>query len=175
MVKKQVYTHGVYKVGQNYQLGTIFAHSSNGLPGVELIGFGNWARLIKEKIIYLVKVQKIKIPLKRYVLCFEEGPGLKNTEYEQIKWLEFPLLLVLLSLSDNLSLSSLEECLSCGYLDIKNKIIHQQLSWEQLVSFQQKVGRPLKYITVGEFLRGPDIYSIEANDLLNFKVPAYRI
>ena len=48
---------------------SIFGYSTKGIPGIEIKGIGSRGNLIKEKLVYLCRLNRIKMPLKRYVIC----------------------------------------------------------------------------------------------------------
>lgn len=50
----------------------IFGYSTRGLPGLEIVGLGGSGRQLKEKLIYITRLQKVGLPLNRYVLCVEK-------------------------------------------------------------------------------------------------------
>ena len=81
---------------------TIFGYSSKGLPGIEIVAPPKFARLIKEKMVYICKKEKIKIPLKRYVFCLETSAPLNgDKDSDFFIWLELPIFLLFLHLIDH--------------------------------------------------------------------------
>lgn len=121
-------TKSLYPYAGQYCPVDIFGYSSNGIPGIEIVGLGKYTRGVKEKFIYLSRERKLKFPLKRFVLCIEgevEGKKFKEEEY---RYLELPLLLMLWSLTGHLPLESLEDCFAAGKISIEGEVMALELS-----------------------------------------------
>ncbi len=127
-------TKSLYPFAGQYCAVDIFGYSSNGIPGIEIVGVGRHARSMKEKFIYLSREKKLKFPLKRFVLCVEgdvEGKKFKDEEY---RFLELPLLMMLWSLTGHLPLQALEDCFASGKISIEGEVTtlpltdHEQMS-----------------------------------------------
>lgn len=101
----------------------IFGYCTKGVPGLEIIGLGAQGRVIKEKFIYLSRSQEIGLPLRRYVLCLEENPLLKEASADELRWLELPMLILFWSLGKQLFFSKLEDCLACGLVTPGGRIL----------------------------------------------------
>jgi hypothetical protein len=112
-----------------YKLCSIFGYTSNGLPGLEIVGKGPTYRVLKEKIIYITKERKLKIPLKRFVISLnvEEDFPLKTTHQ-----LELPVLILYWSLAGILNIQNLFSCLSLGRLDCSGSIELPNLDLEKI-------------------------------------------
>ena len=118
--------------GQFYPV-DIFGYASNGIPGVEIVGVGKYARSMKEKFIYLSRKNKLKFPMKRFVLCVEgevEGKKFKDEEY---RFLELPLLMMLWSLTGHLPLLALEDCFAAGKISVEGEVTSLELSENQQI------------------------------------------
>ena len=100
---------GIYSFGSRYKTSPIFGYASKGLPGLEIIGLDKKSKIIKEKLIYLGRHYRVKVPLKRYVLCVEDY----CFESEESRWLELPLLVLYWKLAGILPIKKLENCF-CG-------------------------------------------------------------
>lgn len=98
----------------------LFAYSSKGLPGIEILGVGKQGRLIKEKIMFYIKSWDLKIAAKKYVICLESSEIDLSQEYI---WLELPALLLLLSLSSTLPLKNLEKVVTAGKIALNGNIV----------------------------------------------------
>jgi hypothetical protein len=121
-------TKSLYPYAGQYYPVDIFGYSSNGIPGIEIVGVGKYARSMKEKFIYLSREKKLKFPLRRFVLCVEgevEGKKFKDEEY---RYLELPLLMMLWSLTGHLPLQALEDCFSSGKISIEGVVTALELS-----------------------------------------------
>ena len=101
----------------------IFGYSNNGLPGIEILGLGSKGRPLKEKFIYLFRRQSRAIPLKRYVLVIEGLESVKKLLWEDFRWLELPIYLLLCSLCKFIPIKKLDNCLTVGKVDIDGHIM----------------------------------------------------
>jgi hypothetical protein len=121
-------TKSLYPYAGQYCPVDIFGYASNGIPGIEIVGVGKYARTMKEKFIYLSRAKKLKFPLKRFVLCVEgeiEGKKFKDEEY---RYLELPLLIMLWSLTGHLPLQQLEDCFASGKISVEGEVTELNLS-----------------------------------------------
>lgn len=117
----------------------IFGHSSKGLPGVEIIGLGKFAKLVKEKFIYLSRMRQLRIPMRRVVLCVElEERQLLEKGFEW-EFLEFPLLLVFWYLAENLLIMGLEDCVASGKVSINGKVDLLDMPLSFLLSLRDQI------------------------------------
>lgn len=101
----------------------IFGHASKGLPGLEIVGLGKFARAIKEKIIYISKMEGISPRLNKVVICIEKRNDQLELKADSVRWLEFPLLMLYWSLLDELPIKNLSDCISFGRVNIDGSII----------------------------------------------------
>lgn len=118
----QTQIQGIFRHRRGHELVNIFGYTSQGMPGIEIIGLGGLGRLIKEKLLFLSKTQSLRFPLKRYVLGVEMVDSAKDFEVEALRWLEFPILLSFWTLCDLLPISKLEDCLASGKVSVSGKI-----------------------------------------------------
>ena len=100
---------GIYSFGKKYKASPIFGYASKGLPGLEIVGLDKKAKVIKEKLIYIGRHYRTRIPIKRYVLCVEDY----CFDSEESRWLELPLLILYWKLAGILPIKKLEDCF-CG-------------------------------------------------------------
>lgn len=102
----------------------VYGYCSKGLPGLEIVGLGSFGRTLKEKIIFLSKQFGIKIPLKRYVLCIDLPAQLKKEKsVEDCRWFELPILILFWTLSGNLELENLDNCIAIGKVQVSGTIL----------------------------------------------------
>ncbi len=121
-------TKSLYPYAGQYFPVDIFGYSSHGIPGVEIVGVGRYARQMKEKFVYLSRKKNLKFPKRRFVLCVEgelEGKKFKEEEY---RYLELPLLMMLWSLTGHLPLEHLEDCFASGKVSVEGDITSLPLS-----------------------------------------------
>ena len=126
----------------------IFGYSNNGLPGIEILGLGSKGRPLKEKFIYLFRRQSRAIPLKRYVLVIEGLESVKKLLWEDFRWLELPIYLLLCSLCKFIPIKKLDNCLTIGKIDIDGHITslvldksHDNLLHNNHIFFSRYVGK----------------------------------
>jgi len=112
---------GLFPHAGTFQLVELFGYTSHGLPGIEIIGMGKVSRLLKEKLIFLTRVQDLKLPMRRFVLCIEADLEKKNIKEEEIRYLEAPLLIMLWTLSGHLPMSHLDDCFSMGKINTEGE------------------------------------------------------
>lgn len=134
------------QVNNQTHLLTFFGYSTKGLPGIEINGLGLLGKMIKEKINFLSRSRKLKIPIRRYIICFEnfEGIDLKNNK-EITTHLELPILFLYWHMAKLIPISNLEDCLVAGSFSSRGDIIHAPLptnlearlatKWPQASSF----------------------------------------
>jgi hypothetical protein len=154
----------IYPIKSNYRLVNIFGYSSRGVPGLEIIGLGKIGRATKEKFLYLSRLYKLKLPVKRFVLCVEDDDVLKELSAESARWLELPLLILFWSLAEQLAIHRLEDCLTAGKISVCGKVSFFPLEGEQLLASLERMefyDQNLKWIAPhnfslpGEFLHLP--------------------
>lgn len=158
---------------------TIFGYATRGVPGIELSGCGKLAKNIKEKLIYMTRVRKLKLPTKRFVICVD----LNDLEFElpqgELKWIEFPILLMFWYLAGFIPIKKLEDCICSGWIDTRGDIYQTFTPTELEPLFRKKVNpvifKSLKLISSIDD-QEHDLWSIDASMLLehienlNFKM-----
>jgi hypothetical protein len=118
----------VIPIGREHTVLTLFGYATRGVPGIEIVGGGNSARALKEKLVYFTKRSGVRPPAKRYVLCIEEHETLVGSRAQEgRRWLELPLMVLLWSLAEILPLKDLEHCLCAGRLDVEGGPIGMEL------------------------------------------------
>lgn len=163
-MRLKVYLPGSHQ-GELYDL---FCYSSHGLPGLEIVGLGVRARALKEKIVYLTKGLKLKIPLKRYVVCLDQTVH-KN---ERDEFFELPILILYWAMAGILPVVHLRDCLCAGKISSKGQVtlprldqLHEYIQNESLIvigaSEQLSVGDDVRFIELAELIAG---FSISIQD-----------
>lgn len=124
-----------YNSSQGVKLVTIFGYSTKGVPGLEINGAGKLSKNMKEKIIYLTRMRKLAIPLRRFVICVDLNE-LHDQSVHNLKWLEFPLLLMYWYLSGLIPIGKLENCLCSGWMKANGDIyqMHMPTNLNQILS-----------------------------------------
>ena len=115
--------NGIYKTSHGLKVIKIFGYATKGISGLEIHGSSKINRSVKEKIIYLTRMRKLKIPMKRYVICLDTNE-LESTNSHELKWLEFPILLVYWQLAGLLPIRKLDDCITSGTVSVDGVINH---------------------------------------------------
>jgi len=111
---------GFVSCRNSYRVYNLFGYASKGIPGIEIIGLGSSGRFVKEKFIYLMRREKVKMPLRRFVLCVEgETKLLKDSDY---RWLELPFFILLLKLAGQIQFNQLDDCLASGRVGVDGRV-----------------------------------------------------
>lgn len=163
-------TKSLYPYAGQYCPVDIFGYASNGIPGIEIVGVGKYARSMKEKFIYLSREKKLKFPLKRFVLCVEgeiEGKKFKEEEY---RYLELPLLMMLWSLTGHLPLQGLEDCFAAGKISVEGEVTGLHLTESEQMGlidlFKLNEFQSLKVIAPNETKVYEDYYHLPLEGLM---------
>ncbi len=158
----------IYKTTHGIKLVTIFGYATNGVPGLEVHGGGKLGKNIKEKIVYMTRIRKLKIPLKRFVLCVDVNE-LSSQNVQELKWLEFPFLLLYWYLAGLVPIRKLDDCLSSGMIHVSGVITHLVLppSFREIVKehFKNECIEQLKIIESSE-AHTSSLYQIDTKLLL---------
>ena len=157
-----------YRTPQGVKFVTIFGYATKGVPSLEINGAGKLSKNIKEKIIYLTRIRKLSVPLRRFVVCVDLNE-LKDQHVHSLKWLEFPLLLVYWYLCGLIPISKLDDCLCSGWLKTNGEIFHMQTpeNLRSLMNQEFESGEKENLKLVGiEGAQMDDFYSIDTNLLL---------
>jgi hypothetical protein len=163
-------TKSLYPYAGQYCPVDIFGYASNGIPGIEIVGLGKYARGVKEKFIYLSREKKLKFPLKRFVLCIERELEGKKFKEEEYRYLELPLLIMLWSLTGHLPLGNLDDCFSSGKISVEGEISALELGEKEQVLlheiFKLEAGHTLKIIAPSNMTIFEDHYHLPLEGLL---------
>ena len=155
-------TKSLYPFAGQYCPVDIFGYASNGIPGIEIVGVGNYARTMKEKFIYL--------SLKRFVLCVEGEVEGKKFKAEEYRYLELPLLLMLWSLTGHLPLNDLEDCFASGKMSVEGEVTSLELSENEQIDlwalFNLHESQSLKVIAPNNSKVYEDYYHLPIEGLL---------
>ena len=148
----------------------IFGYSSNGIPGIEIVGVGRHARSMKEKFIFLSRTKELKFPMRRFVLCVDgelEGKKFKDEEY---RYLELPLLVMLWSLTGHLPLRQLDDCFAAGKVSVEGEVSVLDLNpidQDVLLDlFKLSADQSLKIIAPNSATIGEEFYHLPLEGLM---------
>ena len=156
---------GIYSFGRKYKLSSIFGYASKGLPGLEIVGLDKKTKVIKEKLVYLGRYYRVRIPIKRYVLCVEDY----CFESEESRWLELPLLILYWKLAGILPIKKLENCFCGGKISSMGAVRIVSLDEYFLDALDQKLGlerKKLNYLASDFVKERKNIRLIPLKELL---------
>lgn len=150
----------------------IFGYSTKAVPGLEIHGLGKYGQLIKQKFIYITRERGIKVPAKKFVVCLEQNDLTKNLELDDVRWLEFPLLLVYWYLAEIIPIKTLEDCLCSGHVNTAGRIVHHDCH-EHIEKYLKDLGHTdLKLISISK-KSFEEYFLIETEQLLK-DIPALK-
>ena len=166
-MESQINAH--LKTAHGTKIITIFGYSTKSLPGLEITGLGKEARIIKEKIIYITRMRKLSIPSRRYVICIDANSIKDEIGIDNLKWAEFPIMLLFWHMAGLIPMSRLEDCISSGQVKAEGEIVHyaadEDFHQELSKRFSAIEKRTLKYITRGD-LAPKEMWAIDSSLLL---------
>jgi hypothetical protein len=150
------------------KLVTIFGYSTKGVPGIELSGLGKFSKTCKEKVIYLTRMRRLSLPLRRYVICVDNHNLDENLLQSEMKWLEFPILLCYWHLAKIIPLNRMDDCLTTGTVSTKGEVTHRALPSDIVETLRREfnpiVAKNFKHITTSSD-QSP-LWSIDSEMLL---------
>ena len=124
---------------QGSKIISVFGYSSKGVPGLEIVGMGKLAKNVKEKCIYLTRIRRLSLPMRRFVICVDLNDLDDCVSSRNLKWLEFPILLAFWHLAGLVPVAKLEDCLTAGHVSVKGDVIHMPLPDDISRSLKQKL------------------------------------
>lgn len=121
----------------------IFGYATRGVPGLEINGAGRISKNIKEKLIYLTRQRGMKIQAKRFVICLDLNDFDKDITMKELKFIEFPILLLYWYLAGFLPIAKLDNCLCSGWVNTRG-IVYQCPYPRSLKSFFNRDFNPVE-------------------------------
>lgn len=165
--------YGVIPYGKRLKMVEIFGYSTKGIPGLEIVGLKNLARPIREKFVYLGKTHRISCPLRRYVLCVESALDTEKFTEEELRYLEFPLLLLYWSLAGVVQIGNLNDCFASGRIDPHGVLRSFEYPEEALYWLAARGERkPLRLLAPRELEVPEGLYKLPIEDVME---PLYRL
>jgi len=156
---------GFYPNGSKLTFVDIFAYSSRGIPGIEVVGLGPLGRSIKEKFYFFSRENRLKIPPRRYVLCLDIQGMPKRSE--DLNFLELPLLILFWSLAEVLSLKNIDKCVASGKL-LVGGALHLPFLDERALEFLERFNEQddRKFLGIESEETGGKVKLIDVNRFL---------
>lgn len=118
---------------------TLFGYCTKGLPSVEINGIGKLGKSIKEKMIYLTRTRELYLPRRRYVICLDIDELEGDERWFELKYLEFPVLLLYWFLGGIVPISKLDDCLTQGWINTRGEIFQNRLCDKLLVELNENI------------------------------------
>lgn len=157
---------------------SIFAYSTKGLPGIDIKGLGRKSSLLKEKLIYLTRTNRIKVPLKRYVICVDL-PREKKIDIEMYKWLELPVLLIFWHMLGVIPIQKLEDCFVAGSISTTGKVNHFNVKVQDIMKLNNILlntyQMQMKYLAPKETKIAQDILVIPLESIFEGKKVYFKV
>lgn len=177
MMETQIYSY--VQTPKGPKVITIFGYATRGVPGIEISGCGKLSKNIKEKLIYMTRARRLKLPTKRFVICIDLNDLEFDLPMSELKWIEFPVLLLFWYLAGLIPIKKLDDCVCAGWIDTRGDI-YQTFTPNILEELMKKKVNPvvlksLKLITTVES-ESHGLWNIDSSmllehiDLLNFKI-----
>lgn len=126
---------------------SIFGYSTKGIPGIELHGMGKLSKSLKEKIIYLTKIRELYLPKRRYVICVDVNELAGDEKWTELKYLEFPTLLLYWFLGGIIPIKKLDDCITQGWINTKGDIYQESFN-TRLIEEAKKQFYPSEYMGI---------------------------
>lgn len=165
--------YGIIPIGKRIKIVEVFGYSTKGIPGLEIIGLKNLSRTMKEKFVFIGKTKNISIPLKRYVLCVENGLDAEKMSEEELRNLELPLLLLYWTLAGVIQIGNLSDCYASGRVDPNGKVDCYTYSPEVLEWLASKGERsPLRLLLTKSISAPKHLYALPIEEVME---PLYRL
>lgn len=152
----QTYISSFQIIDNQFKTFKLFGYSTKGMPGVEVVGFGSYGRLLKEKIIYFTKSCGVKVSNRRYVICLESEDA-RELKTDHFQWFEIPALVLFWTLADVVPLQNIHDCFASGKIKANGAFEHHKIDKElidqdKVIISEQKV-EFMKAILLDEIIR----------------------
>jgi len=162
--------HSFYQSPKGAKLVTIFGYATKGVPGLEINGAGKLSKNIREKLIYLTRTRRLSLATKRFVICVDINDLDTSQDWGQLKWLEFPILLLFWYLAGLIPISKFDDCLCAGWISSSGEIYQKEQPKELTRLLREKLNpvemKSLKYITMAETEESSPLWTIDSHLLL---------
>jgi len=139
------------KTSKGFRVVTIFGYATRGVPGLEITGLGKMAKTTKEKLIFMTRTRKLSVPTKRFAICVDLNDLEGEIAPEELKFLEFPILLLFWYLAGFLPIKKLDDCVCAGWINTRGEIYQPMTPIALKILLKNKVNpvmmRSLKLIT----------------------------
>ncbi len=160
--------HSFYQTPKGAKLVTIFGYATKGVPGLEINGAGKLSKNIREKLIYLTRTRRLSLATKRFVICVDINDLDNNIDLAQLKWLEFPILLLFWYLAGLIPIAKFDDCLCSGWINSNGEIYQKALPKNLTSILKEKLNpvemKSLKYISMVE--ESSALWTIDSDLLL---------
>ena len=149
-------------LAQNFRLSAchLFGYSSRGVPGLKLLGFPKKKiDILKEKIVFLLRLKSIKLPMKSYHINFEI---MNDCETKDI---EASALFMLLCMGEVFKMRDIDRCFVCGEFDFSGNFYLSAKLKKTLENESELINKSQKTLITPSFIEGVK-NQIPINDLI---------
>ncbi len=165
--------YGVIPYGKRLKIVEIFGYSTKGIPGLEIVGLKSLARPMREKFVYLGKTKGVDCPLRRYILCVENALDDDKFTEDELRHLEFPLLLLYWSLAGVVQIGNLHDCFASGRIDPHGILRPYEFAPEALHWLAARSERhPLRLLAAQNTVLPAGLYKLPIEEVM---APLYRL
>ena len=119
-----------YQSSHGPQLIDLFGYCTQGMPSLEVRLHARTCGLLKEKLMFLTRVRKMRLPPRRYVLCMDfDQMRCSQGDFSDF---ELPFLVLFWSLAEVLPIRKLDDCVCLGKVCVDGLIIPGELGPEHI-------------------------------------------
>lgn len=157
---------------------SIFGYTTKGIPGIEIKGMGKEGLFLKEKLIYLTRLNKIKMPLNRFVICIDLHK-VNKVSPDESRWLELPLLILFWHMIGVLPIGKLDDCFVAGTVSssgtVKSLPVKENFLIQLNTLLEKNYQMKMKYLNSSHEIKKGDICTIPLSSLFSGKNITIRV
>ncbi len=113
---------GLIPLRKSCRMVGLYAYSSHGLPGLDILGLGGQGKCLKEKVIYLGRERGLTFPSKRYMISVEGCENFTRDDRRGLKFLELAVIVLFWMMAGHLHLRKPQDCLVSGHIGLNGAI-----------------------------------------------------
>jgi len=160
----QTYIKSYQHIHNEIHLYKIFSYSSRGVPGLEVVGFGNHNKHLKEKIVYISKLKELLIPNKKYTICLDQKIGSVLVAQEAYNF-ELPISILFWKMIGAVKFENLNNCYASGYYEMDGTVKTNFFPALAKKCFNNSESVILNVEQINESVRGISVESLFSNML----------
>ncbi|MCY4644193.1 MAG: hypothetical protein OXB88_06200 [Bacteriovoracales bacterium] len=108
----------------------LFGYYTKGMPSLEVYSHGLKSKILKEKLLFLTKSTKMKLPPRRYVLCMDIDK--RHGSQMDVGDFELPFLILFWSLAEVIPIRRLDDCVCSGSISVSGLLCTKKLDSEYI-------------------------------------------